>query len=114
MPVTFYDREQAFEARFARDEEFRFLVRARRDKLFSRWAAAMLNMPAVEADALVRTVLAIPDGHGHDQALVAMIASLLAAHGLGRGTDLSGVLDRCLQDAQAQMTEHKPGSSDRL
>src|ERR1700733_12890255 len=46
MPVTFYDREQAFEARFARDEEFRFLVHARRDKLFSRWAAAMLNMPA--------------------------------------------------------------------
>jgi hypothetical protein len=114
MPVTFYDREQAFEARFARDEEFRFLVRARRDKLFSRWAAAMLNMSGEEADALVRTVLAIPDGHGHDQALVAMMASLLSTHGLGRGTDLSAVLDRCMEDAHTQMTEHPRGSSDRL
>jgi hypothetical protein len=114
MPVTFYDREQAFEARFARDEEFRFLVRARRDKLFARWAAAMLAMADAEADALVRTVLAIPDGHGHDQALIAMIASLLSTHGLGRGTDLSAVLDGCSHDAHAQMTAHKPGSSDRL
>jgi hypothetical protein len=114
MPVTFYDREQGFEARFARDEEFRFLVRARRDKLFSRWAAALLNMSAAEADALVRTVLAIQDGHGHDQAVVAVIASVLSAHGLGRGTDLSAVLDRCMQEAQAQMTEHPPGSSDGL
>jgi hypothetical protein len=113
MPVTFHDREQAFEARFARDEEFRFLVHARRDKLFARWAAARLNISGVEADALVKTVLSIPDGHGHDPALVAMIAALLSAHGLGRGTDLSAVLDHCQLDAQAQMAAHPPGSSGR-
>jgi hypothetical protein len=36
--TTFEDRERAFEAKFAHDEEFRFLVTARRDKLFAQWA----------------------------------------------------------------------------
>ena len=33
--TTFQEREQAFEAKFAHDEEFRFLVTARRVKLFA-------------------------------------------------------------------------------
>jgi hypothetical protein len=44
MPVAFHEREQAFEAKFAQDEEFRFLVAARRDKLLDRWAAAALGL----------------------------------------------------------------------
>ena len=45
--TTFHEREQAFEAKYARDEEFRFLVTARRDKLFARWTAARLSISAV-------------------------------------------------------------------
>ena len=37
MPAIFHEREHAFEAKFARDQEFRFRVTARRDKLFARW-----------------------------------------------------------------------------
>ena len=42
--LTFEDRERAFEAKFAHDEEFRFLVTARRDKLFAQWAAARCRL----------------------------------------------------------------------
>jgi len=35
MRTSFQDREQAFEANYAHDEEFRFRVTARRDKLFA-------------------------------------------------------------------------------
>jgi hypothetical protein len=114
MPVTFHDREQAFEAKFAHDEEFRFLVLARRDKLFARWAAATLKLSGEAAEALVKTVLAVPDGRGHDQAVIEQVAGLLSAHGLGRGTDLPAVLERCMQDAHTQMIEHPAGVSDRI
>jgi len=45
MP-TFEDRERAFEAKFAYDEEFRFLVAARRNKLFAAQVAEQLGLPA--------------------------------------------------------------------
>lgn len=57
--TTFHEREEAFEAKFAHDEEFRFLVTARRDKLFARWAAAKLSMSTERTDALTNAVLVI-------------------------------------------------------
>lgn len=114
MPTTFYDREQAFEAKFAHDEEFHFFALARRDKLFAAWAAAKMKLPNEEGDALVRAVLAIPDGRGHDRALLEHVASLLSAHGCGSEEDLPKVLDRCMQDARAQLIEKPLRQSDLL
>lgn len=114
MPTTFHDREQAFEAKFAHDEEFRFLALARRDKLFARWAAALLKLSSEKADALVKVVLAIADGRGHDQALLDNIGSLLSAHGRGFKENLPEVLERCMQDARTQLIEKPPGHSDLL
>jgi hypothetical protein len=44
----FHERERAFEAKFAHDEEFRFRVGARRDRLFAEWAAEMLGLSREE------------------------------------------------------------------
>ena len=38
--TTFDKREEAFEAKFAHDEELRFLAIARRNKLLGAWARA--------------------------------------------------------------------------
>lgn len=111
MPTTFQDREQAFEAKFARDEEFRFLALARRDKLFARWAAMALEMSTEETEALVRQVLAISDKRGHDQAVLDHVASRLAARGSTPRKDLSAVLERCMQDARSQLIAKSPGGS---
>ena len=70
MPTTLHDREQAFEAKFARDEEFLLLVVTRRDELLARWAATRLRLSDKTANALVNSVLSIPSGPGHDQALL--------------------------------------------
>ena len=68
MPM-FEDRERSFEAKFAHDEEFRFLVAARRDKLFAHRVAGQLGLPdqgaaelaaAALADAGIRRILASP------------------------------------------------------
>jgi len=39
----FEDRERAYEARFAHDEELRFKAMARRNRLLGRWAAEKLG-----------------------------------------------------------------------
>lgn len=111
MPVTFYDREQAFEAKFAHDEEFRFLALARRDKIFARWAATGLGMSGEATETLVKNVLAISDRRGHDETLLSHIGGLLSAHdGAPRG-NLSEVLERCMVDARAQLIAKPPGDS---
>ena len=81
MPTTLHDREQAFEAKFARDEEFLLLVVTRRDELLARWAATRLRLSDKTANALVNSVLSIPSGPGHDQALLGLIAGALSAAG---------------------------------
>ena len=42
--TTFDDRENAFEAKFAHDEELRFKCEARRNKLLGLWAAGLLGL----------------------------------------------------------------------
>ena len=114
MPLTMHDREQAFEAKFAHDEEFRFLVSARRDKLFARWAATKLHLADEAAADLAKSVLAIPDRLDHDQAMLTRIAHTLAEHGYPADvTELAVVLDDTAREARRQLletpTEH-PGA----
>jgi hypothetical protein len=109
MTVTFHDREQAFEAKFAHDEEFHFLVAARRDKLFARWVAAELALSSEEGEALVKAVLAIPNGPGHDQALLRHITTAVSTHGgVTLSGDLTPVLDRCGLQARRELVEVLP------
>jgi hypothetical protein len=108
-----HEREQAFEAKFAHDEEFRFLVTARRDKLFARWAAARLSIPDERGEALVKAVLATPVGPGHDQALLQRIADAFAERGGGaQRNELSAALDQCMQQARQQLLDMPLGHTD--
>ena len=47
--TTFDDREKAFEAKFARDEEMNFRIVARRNKLVGQWAAEKMDLTPEEA-----------------------------------------------------------------
>jgi hypothetical protein len=55
--TTFDRREEAFEAKFARDEELRFKAMARRNRLLGLWAAEKLGMNAEEADAYAKALV---------------------------------------------------------
>ena len=52
------DREKAFEAKFALDEELRFKAEARRNKLVGLWAAGLLGKTGEAADAYAKDVVA--------------------------------------------------------
>lgn len=55
--TTFDERERAFEAKFARDQEMLFKIHARRDKLLGAWAAAKMGLSPVETEAYARDVV---------------------------------------------------------
>jgi hypothetical protein len=55
--TTFDKRKEAYENKFARDEELRFKATARRNKLLGLWAAEMLGKSGDEAEAYAREVI---------------------------------------------------------
>ncbi len=55
--TTFDDREQAFERKFALDNELEFKATARRNRLLGEWAAGLMGLATVEeyARAVVKS-----------------------------------------------------------
>ena len=55
--ATFDQRKDAFENKFAHDEELRFKAMARRNKLLGLWAADKLGKSGADADAYAKSVV---------------------------------------------------------
>ncbi|MGR3622469.1 DUF1476 domain-containing protein [Pseudophaeobacter sp.] len=55
--TTFDDREQAFEAKFAHDEEMRFRAEARSNKMLGLWAADLLGHSGAAAERYAADVV---------------------------------------------------------
>lgn len=55
--TTFDDREQAFERKFANDQELEFKATARRNRMLGEWAAGLMGLATVEeyARAVVKS-----------------------------------------------------------
>ncbi len=109
--TTFQEREQAFEAKFAHDEEFRFLVTARRDKLFAQWAATRFHLSDQAKADLTTSVLAVRDGAGHDELLLKHVEQILSSHG-GEVThaELATALNTCAAQARQQLLDGTPAA----
>jgi hypothetical protein len=55
--TQFNDRERAFEAKYARDEEMQFRIVARRNRLLGAWAARQMGLTDAEADSYAKDVV---------------------------------------------------------
>jgi hypothetical protein len=55
--TTFDDREQAFEKKFALDQDLKFRAEAKRNKLLAEWAAAKLGITGEALEAYTKSVL---------------------------------------------------------
>lgn len=55
--TTFDDRADAFEKKFAHDQDLQFKATARRNKLLGLWAAAKLGKSGDAAEAYAKSVL---------------------------------------------------------
>jgi hypothetical protein len=58
MAGAFEKREKGFETKWAHDEELRFKVFARRNKLLGIWAAGQMGISGPAVDAYARDVIA--------------------------------------------------------
>jgi hypothetical protein len=54
---TFNDREKTFEKKFAHDEETKFKITARRNKLLGLWVAECLGLEGNDAEAYAKQVV---------------------------------------------------------
>ncbi len=79
--TTFDEREQGYEAKFARDEELRFKAKARRDKALGAWVAAQLGLTGTAADEYVKQALKEDFAHPGDTALIAKMLEDFKAKG---------------------------------
>jgi hypothetical protein len=79
--TTFDGREKEFEARFKHDEDFRFKVTARRNRLLGLWAAERMDLSGDAAESYAKTVVAAEFEHGGDSHVVDKVVADLAAKG---------------------------------
>ncbi|MGO8952166.1 MAG: DUF1476 domain-containing protein [Rhodomicrobium sp.] len=81
--TTFDERENAYESKFARDEELRFKAKARRDKALGAWVAAQLGLSGAAAEDYIKEILRADFKHPDDTHLiVAKILGDLRAKGV--------------------------------
>ena len=102
--TTFDERERAFETKFAHDEELRFLLIARRDRLFAHWAAEKLGLSDQTCAELTKSVFALRDGAAHDAMLLKDVGKRLAEHGnIAQSSELAAALSSCEVTARQQL-----------
>jgi hypothetical protein len=80
--TTFDDRENAFENKFAHDEEMAFRITARRNKLVGQWAAAKMGLTAEETDAYAKAVVQADFEEAGDEDVVRKLLGDLTAAGV--------------------------------
>ena len=80
--TTFDDRERAFESKFAHDEELRFRVIARRNRLLGQWAARLMGLSDAEADAYAKDVIRSDFEEAGDDDVIRKVLGDLTGAGL--------------------------------
>src|SRR4051812_42566546 len=106
--TSFDDREKAFEAKYARDEEMAFRVTARRNRLLGHWAAKQMGLTPEETDAYAKAVVQADfEESGDEDVIRKLLGDLLAA---GVETD-EAVVRRAVEEqtveARRQLMEAK-------
>ena len=77
--TTFDKREEAFEKKFALDQEQKFKAEARRNKLLGLWVAEQLGLSGEAAGTYAREVVAAEFSEGGAAAVVRKVMGDLAA-----------------------------------
>ena len=80
--TTFDDREKAFEAQYARDQEMQFKIVARRNRLLGHWAAKKMALTEAEAEAYARDVIRADFATAGDDDVIRKLLGDLTAAGI--------------------------------
>jgi hypothetical protein len=104
--TQFADRERAFEAKFARDEEMQFRVIARRNRLLGAWAAGLMGLSDVEAESYAQDVVRADFEEAGDEDVVRKLLGDLTAAGVNiEESQIRDALGHKLVEARRQLIE---------
>lgn len=104
--TQFDDRERAFESKFAHDEEMRFRITARRNRLLGQWAARQMGLSEAETDAYAKDVVRSDFEEAGDHDVIRKVLGDLTAAGIDCDEEeLTRVLRNKEIDARRQIIE---------
>lgn len=98
---TFEERQNAFEAKFAHDEEMQFRARARRNKLLGLWAAELMGLGGEEANDYAMGVVKVDFQERGDENIIRKVAADL--EGRASEDEIRARLPALLAEAKAQI-----------
>ena len=108
MDDPFKERKKKYEEKWAHDEELRFKIGARRNKLLGLWAAAELGMTGAAADDYASAVVAA-DLQGGDSMLRKLRADFDAAKLAHSDHVIERRMEELLADAAEQIMHETKG-----
>ncbi len=104
--TQFDDRERAFEAKFARDEEMQFRVLARRNRLLGEWAAGLMGLTAAETEAYAKAVIQADFEEAGDEDVIRKLLGDLTSAEVDIDEDkIRRTLDHKTVEARRQLME---------
>jgi hypothetical protein len=80
--TTFDDRERAFENLYARDQDLQFKIIARRNRLLGAWAAHLMGLTDVEAEAYAKDVVRADFEEAGDEDVIRKVLGDLTSAGV--------------------------------
>jgi hypothetical protein len=102
--TTFDDRERGAEKKFEHDEELRFKISARRNKLLGLWAAEKLAIEGEAAAAYAKEVVLSDFEKPGDEDVLEKVQADFEAKGVALGSrEIRVEMDRLWGEAQSQI-----------
>lgn len=104
--TAFDERRDAFEKKFAHDQDLRFKATARRNKLFGLWVAERLGKTGAEADEYAKSVVLADFEEAGDADVLRKVTKDLEAAGKPMDQSqltpvLLDLMERAVQEVQA-------------
>jgi hypothetical protein len=105
--TTFNEREKAFEKKYEHDQDLKFKVNARRNKLLGLWAAGLMGKSGADAEAYAKdVVMADLEKPGDSDVIDKLVKDLAAAGKPMEDHTIRKQAERLAAEAKAQiMTE---------
>ena len=80
--TQFDDRERAFETKFAHDEDMKFRIIARRNRLLGAWAARQMGLTDAESESYAKDVIRADFEEAGDNDVIRKVMGDLTAAGI--------------------------------
>ena len=104
--TTFDKREEAFEKKFALDEETKFKAVSRRNRLLAHWAAGLLGKSGADVDGYVKEIIAADFEQGGDEDVVRKLRKDFDAAGVNQSDhQIRRTMSELMATAMKQMRD---------